>query len=476
MASPSSDCDLAFLRSAIDLVSSSLEIAEKDPDSKSSALEEIAAMCDTIKGIIASPTVVPPPPLPPLVIFGTEDHQRLTDREFAYLSRYSSTSRDTYNAMGLSKILRQLRADYRASGLEAPWEEQTIVKSHVGEEDDDAKAYSAFPPNDEHQIDWEYYCRQETQMWSAKELDMTKDREEYPKLPPRYRKLYKDLLGFFVPSDGYITQSSLRFILELKQFTAQVFLIFQTAVEVVHSESYGMAVAAIIPDKRERDEVYQMINNLPCVQAKGQFIKDLIESDRPLNERLFAAACTEGIFFVTLFAIIFSLRSKGFMKTFIFLNKQVASDETLHRNYFLAKLRQIGPPPHEVMVEILDRALKIEIDHLAYILAEPIESVEADRLNGVTLENLTDYAKGLCDQIIVACGSAPIHDVEVELPFMADLSVMKRPNFYEVQAGGYKRTAVADAMQWRRRIGEAPVDVVPTATADVVTNPDGVDF
>ena len=440
-------------------MSTSLSIAEHDPQIVDETLETVIQMCDMVKSMAKTST----PSINPL-----------TDRQFAYISEYVSSDRPTCDAYGLGTLLKQLESDFMALGSTPPWN-QTVVKSHVGDDDDDAKAYSAFPPNDEHQIDWEYFCRQETQFWTAKELDFTKDREEYAKLPPRYQKLYKDLLGFFVPSDGYITQSSLRFVLELKQFTAQVFLIFQIAIEVVHAESYGMAVAAIIPDKRERDEVYQMINTLPCVQAKGQFIKDLIESDRPLNERLFAAACCEGIFFVTLFAIIFSLRAKGFMKTFIFLNKQVATDETLHRNFFLAKLRQIGPPPRHTMVAILDRALQIEVDHLAYLLAEPIESVEADCLSGVTLENLTAYAKGLCDQILSACGGGTHHDVEVELPFMADLSVMKRPNFYEVQANGYKRTAVSEAMEWRRRIGEVP----PTKmidTLDAVVRPEDVDF
>jgi ribonucleotide reductase beta subunit family protein with ferritin-like domain len=351
------------------------------------------------------------------------------------------------------------------------------MRSEVGRHGtDDAEAYSMFPIQNRDATNWYYYCAQETQFWTAKELDFTKDRQEYATLKPRHKELYKDLLGFFQPADALVTQSSLRFIMEAERYIEQVFLIFQLAIEAVHAESYGLGVAAIIPEAKEQSSVYQMINTLDCVKAKAQFIKNLIDSDAPKNERLFAAAHAEGVFFVTLFSIIFYLRSKGKMKTFIFMNKQIAADETLHRDFFIEKVREVGLPTRERMVAIAEEAVKIEIEHLKYILREPIDSVEEDQLLGMTVENLSNYARSLSDQILVGVGSSPHFEVTADLPWMADLPTVKRPNFYEVQVNGYKRKALDDAMNWQSRIADVPTVATPVVPVSIVTNPDLEDF
>lgn len=346
--------------------------------------------------------------------------------------------------------------------------------SKIGTLGDDALSYNIFPIDERDDVDWRFYCAQEVQMWTAKELDFSDDRKEYMTLSSREKNLYKDLLGFFQPADALVTQSSLRFILETERYIEQTFLIFQLAIEAVHAESYGLGVAAIIPDKKEQEEVYQMINTLDCVKAKAQFIKDLIDSDAPRNERLFAAAYTEGVFFVTLFAIIFYLRSRGKMKTFIFMNKQVSADETLHRNFFIEKVKQVGLPPRERMEDIARKAVAIEIDHLAYILREPINTKEEDELAGITLENLSSYARSLSDQIFAGVGAPILFGDKVDLPWMNDLSTVKRPNFYEVQVNGYKRKALTDAVDWKSRAGSTTEKVITTSSA--VCNPDDVDF
>lgn len=337
--------------------------------------------------------------------------------------------------------------------------------------EDYAESCNLFPIKPEDAIDWYYYCAQETQFWTAKELDFSRDRAEYPRLKPRYQELYKDLLGFFQPADALVTQSSLRFLLEAKRYREQVFLAFQLADELVHAESYALGVSAIIPDEKEQQEVFQMINNLDCVKAKAQFIVDLIGSDAPKNERLFAAAHCEGVFFVTLFAIIFYLKNKGVMKTFIFMNKQVSMDETLHRDFFIAKTAAEGLPSRERMVAIAERAVAIEIEHLKYILRKPVDSAEEDALMGLTVENLSKYAMGLSDQIFVGMKAAPHFNVKVELPWMTDIATVKRPNFHELQTGGYKRIALKSALDFNSRIYGCAGGLTTEA---VVQNPESI--
>ena len=405
----------------------------------------------------------------------------LTPAQKAYcLSTSPDLTEAELGSKSLSALMNQVETDLQEKGKMAPWltkfQHGIGVGSEAGE-NDYAKTYSLFPIPPEDQVDWEYFQAQQVQNWLGSELDMSKDKKEYAILDRRTQMLYKDLLGFFLPGDGIISQSCIRFLLDAKTFCSQAFLIAQLHIEVVHAESYGLAVTAIIPDQKEQKEVMDMVDNLECVKAKARFIKELVDSDAPLNERLLTSACCEGIFFVTLFAIIFYMRTKGVMKTFIFLNKQVAADETLHRDYFMAKCKSVGAPSRERCLDIITRAVDIEIEHLKYILREPVDSIERDSIAGLTIENLSNYARGLADQILLGTGHSPHYNVKVELPWMAEQMCSKRANFYEVQAGNYKKISKDEAINYMARInGVEEVVNDDGVVKSSVTNPEDIDF
>src|SRR5205085_899138 len=92
-------------------------------------------------------------------------------------------------------------------------------------------------------------------------------------------------------------------------------------------------IVSIVPDLESQNRVFSMIDTLPCVKAKGDYIEKYIYSDLSKGLRYVAAAVSEGIFFVTLFAIIFFFRGKNVLPNFIFMNEQISKDETLHRDY-----------------------------------------------------------------------------------------------------------------------------------------------
>lgn len=351
-------------------------------------------------------------------------------------------------------------------------------------EQSDSKTFSLFPISPEEQSDWEFYCRQEVQMWTAKELDLAIDRAEYPTLSKRHQELYKDLLGFFAAGDGLISASLLRLLAEAKTYASQIYLIFQMAVEAVHSESYNMSITSIIPNEAEKGEVFKQVDELPCVQNKANYIKALIDSDAPYVERMLASACTEGIFFVGLFAIIFYLRSLGKMKTFSYLNKLVMIDETLHRDRFTTcckdELHKGNSISQNRAVEIVDSAVKLEIAHLTYILREPIESKTQDEIGGVSVENISLYIKSLADQILVMSGFSSHYKVgQVDLPWMSDISTVVRANFYESQVTGYKKMNADVASDWKTMVGQGKdgkVFVEEQSTSQISADPDSIDF
>ena len=63
-------------------------------------------------------------------------------------------------------------------------------------------------------------------------------------------------------------------------------------------------------------KMFEMCNNLPCIKNKGEWIKNYIDSSESKGLRYIACAVGEGVFFVSLFAVIFYLRKLNMFKKF----------------------------------------------------------------------------------------------------------------------------------------------------------------
>lgn len=316
----------------------------------------------------------------------------------------------------------------------------------------DSKAYSMFPLDEKNKLDWEFYGKQEETLWSAKELDFSVDIKQFPDLPESYKQLYYKLFAFFSPGDGLVSKSILRYMGECEKFSDSLFFNIQLFIETVHAEAYGMSITSVIPDKKVQQEVFGMVDELECVQAKVNFFKSYIDSDLSKVHRYIASAVTERIFFVSLFAFVFYFRDKNLLPTFTFLNEQVSKDETLHGDFYCAKAKQEGLPDKEEVIDIVTKGVEIEIEFAKYLLESPIDSKEEDEAAGMTIENLTKYIKMLGDQVFILLGMPTYYKVESNLPWIQDMSNSRKSNFYERQVGSYRKFD-KNASKWQQKIG-----------------------
>jgi len=362
--------------------------------------------------------------------------------------------------------LAHLEAALSSMRAPMPWDCEMMVTST---EQSLSKAYTMFPITDP--LAWKFYCQQVAQMWNANEVKFADDRRQFASLSPRYRELVGDLLGFFAPGDGLVSMQVLRYIKECTTYAQMMFLIAQLFIEAVHSEGYGMAIVSLFEDPVEQKAIFDSVDELPCVKAKAAFILKYNNSDLSAGLRYIAGAASEGVFFVGLFAIIFALRTKGIMKAFVFLNEQVSKDETLHRDFNAAQARVLGGFTYEEAVAVLTEAVDIEVAHLSYILRHPLDTAEADAAMGLTIDNLTLFVKGLADQILVLAGLPTHFKVSMELPWMRDLALGKKTNFYEGTVADYKHHSVGTSIDWRTRAG-----LDDAAPVNAVANPDDVEF
>jgi ribonucleotide reductase beta subunit family protein with ferritin-like domain len=341
------------------------------------------------------------------------------------------------------------------------------------------KRYALFPILDEK--GHEFYQKQELTHWSASELDFRADVKWYDAATPRVKKVIDTILAFFLSGDGVVSDNIIfRFLMECQTYEEKSMFISQLHIELVHAETYGLAAFTFKRDAKSMGELIESAQNTSCVKKKMAFMEKWMLADQSRHYRLLAFACAEGIFFCTLFAVIFWFRSKGWFPNFILANELIGNDESLHRDFgaylFCVAVsallepyepgsemrKQIEAMIYFTVIGIIAEAVAIEDEFVDYILDEPMEDLNA--------KDLKTYARVIADNLLVQIGYSPFYKVKNPFTWMDDISMEQKGNFYEVRVGAYKKKSLADILDWKKRAGLVEDKV------DVYQNPEDVDF
>jgi ribonucleotide reductase beta subunit family protein with ferritin-like domain len=290
---------------------------------------------------------------------------------------------------------------------------------------------------------WKFYKRQEACDWSAEEFDFNKEKNDYQQAPEPIKKLLKGIFGFFLIGDGLISEDVLVFLQEAiqeKNWPLVYYLSMQLKVENTHAETYSKAALTIVPEE-EHEEIFSMCKDLPCIQAKGEWIKKYIDNSKSKALRYVACAVGEGVFFVSLFAVIFYMRKLNLFKNFIESNEQISKDESIHRDQKAEEARKLlTDKDKEEAIKIIKEGVEIEKEHARYLLSYPIMGRQADIDAGFTIENLCSYIEMLADQTAYLCGLDIIYNAQADLPWMEDINLSQKTNFYERDVvGSYRK-------------------------------------
>ena len=324
------------------------------------------------------------------------------------------------------------------------------------------KRYSLFPILDEKA--YEFYQKQEISHWSESELDFVADLKDYRSVNPQIKHMLDTILAFFLSGDGVISENiTYRFLTECKTYEEKAMFISQLHIELIHAATYGMAVFTFKRDLEETSKLIETAQDTDCIKAKMNFMEKWMLSDLPKYQRLVAFGCAEGIFFCTLFAVIFWFRSKGLFPNFILANELIAKDESLHRDWSVY-LFSLENSNNEIKVkEIIKEALEVEFKFVDYILPEPIEDLNKDKLK--------IYAKLIADNLIQQLGYETIYNVKNPFTWLDDISMEQKSNFFEVRSGAYSKKSLTDVMNWKKRTG-----IEENNDKKLFNNPEDIDF
>jgi ribonucleoside-diphosphate reductase beta chain len=306
----------------------------------------------------------------------------------------------------------------------------------------------------EHHDIWKLYKQQEACFWTAEEIDLAQDINDWDnKLNEDEQHFVKHVLAFFAASDGIVNENlALNFVNEVQYTEAKMFYGFQIMMENIHSETYSLLIDTYIKDKEEQNRLFNAIDTVPAIKRKAEWAIKWINSDS-FVERLVAFAAVEGIFFSGSFCSIFWLKKRGLMPGLTFSNELISRDEGmhcdfachLHNNHIQKKLTQ------SKIKEIICGALEIEKEFILEAL--PV------RLIGMNSDLMSQYLEFVTDRLLVSLGVPKVYNSNNPFDFMENIAIQGKTNFFEKRVAEYQKAGVAT-----------------NSSIDDITNIDDIDF
>jgi ribonucleotide reductase beta subunit family protein with ferritin-like domain len=289
---------------------------------------------------------------------------------------------------------------------------------------------------------WDMYKKAVSSFWTAEEIDLSKDIDDFNKLSDNERKFIKNILAFFSSSDTIVNINlGERFLNEVQILEAKFFYAFQMAIENIHSETYSLLIDTYFKDPVEKHESFNAIQYIPCIQKKADWcFKWINDHNTPFSQRLIAFAIVEGVFFSGAFCSIFWLKERGLMPGLAFSNELISRDEGMHVEFAVLLYSMIQNRLSEDNVhQIMKEAVEVEKNFI-------IESIPCSLL-GMNAKLMSQYIEFVADRLLAQLNYNKIWNVPNPFPFMERISIETKSNFFESRVSQYSKANVGNKQQ-----------------------------
>ena len=284
---------------------------------------------------------------------------------------------------------------------------------------------------------WTKYKQHMAVFWTPEEIDLSKDMAHWEKLTNDERHFIKNILGFFAGSDGIVMENlATRFMREVQWPEAKFFYSCQNLLEAVHSETYSLLIETYITDSAEKQNLFNAVKTIPCVQKKADWALAWIDNaEASFATRLLAFAVVEGIFFSGAFCAIFWLKQRGLMPGLTVSNEFIARDEGLHTEFACLLYSKLENKLDKKQAhKIVRDAVKIEKQFIT-------KSLPCD-LIGMNAELMKQYIEFVADRLLLQLGYPKAYSATNPFSFMERISLEGKDNFFEKRVTTYAKGSV----------------------------------
>jgi ribonucleotide reductase beta subunit family protein with ferritin-like domain len=305
---------------------------------------------------------------------------------------------------------------------------------------EDASRLTIFPIK--HENIWDMYKKAVSSFWTAEEVDLSKDIDDFNSLNENERNFIKNILAFFSSSDTIVNINlGERFLNEVQLLEAKFFYAFQMTIENIHSETYSLLIDTYFKDPKEKHEAFNAIQYTPCIKKKADWcFRWINDNDASFAQRLLAFAIVEGVFFSGAFCSIFWLKERGLMPGLCFSNELISRDEGMHVEFAVLLYSMIKERlSQEVVHQIIREAVEVEKNFI-------IESIPCSML-GMNAELMGSYIEFVADRLLVQMNYEKIWNAGNPFPFMERISIETKSNFFESRVSQYSKANVGSKQE-----------------------------
>ena len=289
--------------------------------------------------------------------------------------------------------------------------------------------------------------------WTVDEIDWSDDLVDLRDgLKPSEQHLIKRLVAFFATGDSIVSNNLvLNLYKHINSPEARMYLSRQLFEEALHVQFYLTLLDTYIPDPKERQESFQVIDTIPSIKKKADFCFkwmdsvnsiDRIRTDSDRRKFLLNlvcfATCIEGLFFFAAFAYVYFLRSKGLLNGLASGTNWVFRDESGHMAFALEVVETVRNENPDLfdddfktqVVEMIGEAVDCEMTFAEDLLGGGV--------SGMSLPDMRQYLEFVADQRLQNLGLPVRYGARNPFSFMDLQHVQELSNFFERRVSAYQ--------------------------------------
>ena len=281
--------------------------------------------------------------------------------------------------------------------------------------------------------------------WFPKEVDMTRDVNDYKNLTSDEKMAYDKVLAQLIFMDSLQTNNIMDNINPyMTSPEINLILVRQAFEEALHAQSYAVMVDSISTNS---DEIYDLWRRDMMLKSKNDAIakvyQDLTDdpTDRNIVKAMFANQILEGIYFYSGFAYIYTLARSDKMLGSAQMIRFIQRDEVTHLLIFQNMINStkkdrpelFTPDLIEEVYDMFRSAVKLEAQWGAYITQ--------GQILGLTDAIIEQYIQYLADQRLHAVGLEKLYNVEHPIKWVDNFSKFndQKTNFFEGNVTNYSK-------------------------------------
>lgn len=295
--------------------------------------------------------------------------------------------------------------------------------------------------------------------WSPQEVDFKTDIVDLrQKLTPAEQHMIKRLVAFFATGDTIVANNlALNLYRHINAPEARMYLGRQLFEENNHVDFYLRLLDTYVPNHEERNEMFKAVDNIPSIAKKARFCAKWVdpimsitqlETDAQIKKFMINLAAfalgVEGLFFMSAFAYIYALRSRGLLPGLSTGTEWTMRDESNHLNFAVEIINIVRRERPDLFPTSFNWSVGL-------MLQEAVECEMAfadDTLEygvvGLTKSSMHQFIKYTADLRMKDFGLKPMYDVDNPYDFMVLNDTQVHTNFFENRVTQYTASVDGD--------------------------------